>query len=68
MSTKLSDEGGRLEFEIGTCDLGAAASAIELTATAADQTQLEALKDVVARRLVRVSSNDQLIVTWTPTA
>jgi hypothetical protein len=56
VTTKLTDEGGRLEFDFGTCDLGAAASGIELTATAADQARLEALKDVVARHLIRFGS------------
>lgn len=68
VSTKLTDEGGRLEFDFGTCDLGAGPSGIELTATAADQAQLETLKDVVAHHLVRFGSNDQLAVTWTPGA
>ena len=51
----LTDEGGRLEFDFGTCDLEAAASGIELTATAADHARLETLKDVVARHLIRLA-------------
>ena len=68
VTSKLTDEGGRLEFDFGTCDLGVAASGIELTATAADQARLETLKDVVARHLIRFGSNDQLVVSWTPGA
>ena len=63
VSTKFTDEGGSLEFDFGTCDLEAAASGIELTATAADQARLETPKDVVARHLIRFGSNDQLVVT-----
>ena len=65
VTTKLTDEGGRLEFDFGTCDLGAAASGIELTATAADQARLETLKNVVARHLIRFGSYHQLVVSWT---
>ncbi len=68
VTSKLTDEGGRLEFDFGICDLGVAASGIELTATAADQARLETLKDVVARHLIRFGSNDQLVVSWTPGA
>jgi hypothetical protein len=39
---------------------------IELIGTAEDDAQLETLKDVVARHLVRFGANDQLTVSWTP--
>ena len=65
VSTELTDQGGRLEFDFGTCDVKAGPEGIELVGTAADEAQLEALKDVVARHLVRFGSNDELEVSWT---
>ena len=64
--TELTNEGGRLQFDFGTCDLKAAPTGIELIGTAENEAQLETLKDVVARHLVRFGANDQLTVSWTP--
>ncbi|HKN43216.1 MAG TPA: DUF2218 domain-containing protein [Propionibacteriaceae bacterium] len=64
--TELTDEGGRLEFDFGVCELKAAPTGIELIGTAEDAAQLETLKDVVARHLVRFGVNDQLTVSWMP--
>ena len=64
--TELTNEGGRLQFDFGTCDLKAAPTGIELIGSAEDEAQLETLKDVVARHLVRFGANDQLTVSWTP--
>lgn len=66
VKTELTDEGGRLEFDFGVCELKAAPTGIELIGAAEDAAQLETLKDVVARHLVRFGVNDQLTVTWTP--
>ena len=66
--TEVTDAGGRLEFDFGSCDLHAAPSGIELTGTSEDQAQLETLKDVVARHLIRFGANDELVVSWTPEA
>jgi hypothetical protein len=66
VKTELTDEGGRLEFDFGLCELKAAPTGIELIGTAEDAAQLETLKDVVARHLVRLGVNDQLTVSWTP--
>jgi hypothetical protein len=66
VKTEVTDEGGRLEFEFGVCDLKAAPTGIELIGSAEDDAQLETLKDVVARHLVRFGANDQLTVSWTP--
>jgi hypothetical protein len=66
VKTELTDGGGRLEFDFGTCDLKAAPRGIELIGTAEDAAQLETLKDVVARHLVRFGANDRLTVSWTP--
>jgi hypothetical protein len=59
-------EGGRLEFDFGICDLKAVPTGIDLIGIAEDAAQLETLKDVVARHLVRFGANDQLSVSWTP--
>ena len=66
VKTELTNEGGRLQFDFGTCDLTAAPTGIELIGTAEDEAQLETLKDVVARHLVRFGANDQLTVSWSP--
>ena len=66
VKTELTDGGGRLEFDFGVCELKAAPTGIELIGAAEDAAQLETLKDVVARHLVRFGVNDQLTVTWTP--
>jgi hypothetical protein len=66
VKTELTDEGGRLEFDFGVCELKAAPTGIELIGAAEDAAQLETLKDVVARHLVRFGVSDQLTVTWTP--
>jgi hypothetical protein len=66
VKTELTDGGGRLEFDFGVCELKAAPTGIELSGTAEDEAQLETLKDVVARHLIRFGVNDQLTVTWTP--
>ena len=66
--TEVTDTGGRLAFDFGSCDLHAAPSGIELTGTSEDQAQLETLKDVVARHLIRFGANDELVVSWTPEA
>jgi caffeoyl-CoA O-methyltransferase len=66
VKTELTDEGGRLEFDFGVCELKAAPTGIELIGATEDAAQLETLKDVVARHLVRFGVNDQLAVSWTP--
>jgi hypothetical protein len=66
VKTELTDQGGKLEFDFGICDLKAAPTGIELIGTAEDAAQLETLKDVVARHLVRFGANDELTVSWTP--
>jgi caffeoyl-CoA O-methyltransferase len=65
VQTELTDQGGRLEFDFGTCDLKAMPEGIELVGTAEDEAQLATLKDVVARHLVRFGTNDELAVSWT---
>jgi hypothetical protein len=64
--TEPTDEGGRLEFDFGVCELRAAPTGIELIGVAEDAAQLETLKDAVARHLVRFGVNDQLTVSWMP--
>ena len=65
MRTELTEEGGRLEFDFGVCDLKTAPTGIERIGTAEDASQLETLKDVVGRHLVRFGANDELAVSWT---
>ena len=65
VKTELTDQGGRLEFDFGLCDLKAMPDGIELVGTAEDEAQLGTLKDVVARHLVRFGTNDELTISWT---
>jgi hypothetical protein len=66
VKTEFTNAGGRLEFDFGVCELKAAPTGIELIGSAEDAVQLEMLKDVVARHLLRFGVNDQLKVSWTP--
>jgi hypothetical protein len=66
VSTELTEEGGRLQFDFGICDLKAGPTGIELIGTAEDAAQLEPLKDVVGRHLVRFGANDELTIAWMP--
>jgi hypothetical protein len=66
VETEHTEEGGRLQFDFGVCDLKAAPTGIELIGTARDAAQLATLKDVVGRHLVRFGANDELTVSWTP--
>jgi hypothetical protein len=68
VTTELIDEGGILEFDFGVCELKAAPTGIELIGTAEDEAQLQTLKDVVGRHLIRFGANDELVVAWTPEA
>ncbi len=65
VKTELTEQGGTLEVHFGSCDLKAMPDGIELVGTAEDEAQLETLKDVVARHLVRFGTNDELTVSWT---
>ena len=65
LKTELTDQGGRLEFDFGLCDLKAMPDGIELVGTAEDEAQLGTLKDVVARHLVRYGNTDELTISWT---
>jgi hypothetical protein len=65
VEAELTDEGGRLQFDFGVCDLKAAPTGIELIGTAEDAAQLAILKDVVGRHLIRFGANDELTVSWT---
>jgi uncharacterized protein len=62
VKAELTEEGGRLQFDFGVCDLKAAPTGIELIGTAEDPAQLETLKDVVGRHLVRFGANGELTV------
>ena len=62
--TELTEDGGRLQFDFGVCDLKAVPTGIELIGTAEDEAQLETLKEVVGRHLVRFGANDELAVSW----
>jgi hypothetical protein len=68
VKTEATAQGGKLQFDFGTCDLTAAAGGIEMRATAPDAAELETLTDVVARHLIRFGADDELVVSWAPGA
>ena len=61
---------GRIEFPAGVCVLDAALEpgTLILRVTAADEAGVAALKDVVARHLVRFAFREEIAVNWTRTA
>ncbi|WP_374469008.1 DUF2218 domain-containing protein [Phenylobacterium sp.] len=55
---------GRIEFPIGVCDLAADGDGLRITVTPAAADELEALKDVVVRHLVRFAFREELVFDW----
>jgi hypothetical protein len=58
---------GRIDFPAGVCELDAATHPGELIlrVSAGDEAGVAALKDVVARHLVRFAFREELAVDWT---
>jgi hypothetical protein len=55
---------GQISFSIGECRLNADESVLKMTLTAADDTQMAQLQDVVVRHLVRFAFREELKVDW----
>ena len=64
ITTKATDTGGELEFDFGRCHLAETETGIRLMASAASQSQLASVRDVVGRHLERFGAADGLVVTW----
>ncbi|GAA2045460.1 DUF2218 domain-containing protein [Catenulispora yoronensis] len=55
---------GSLTFSSGRCDLATGPGVLVLTVRAEDEERLAAVRDVVARHLVRFATQDELVVEW----
>mgnify|MGYP002737179364 CR=1 FL=1 len=55
---------GRIEFPIGEVELAADANGLTIRATPKDAAETEALRDVVARHLVRFAFRETLAFDW----
>jgi hypothetical protein len=55
---------GTIGFDIGDCKLHAEAETLRLDVESPDTEQLDRLKDVVERHLVRFAFREELAITW----
>ncbi|WP_445679224.1 DUF2218 domain-containing protein [Radicibacter daui] len=55
---------GTVKFSIGDCGMAASETALTLTLVAADAGQMDQLKDVVVRHLVRFAFREELAIAW----
>jgi hypothetical protein len=62
--TSYDDSTGRIEFELGDCNLSAGTDELTLEVSAAESDQVQRLKDVVGSHLERFGRRDQLTVSW----
>ncbi|HVI34100.1 DUF2218 domain-containing protein [Phenylobacterium sp.] len=58
------ERAGRIGFPAGDVDLRAEAETLSIALTAPGPAELEALKDVVVRHLVRFAFREELAVAW----
>jgi hypothetical protein len=55
---------GKVPFGAGACDLSADDEALTLTVSGDTETDIAALKDVVARHLVRFAFREEITMIW----
>ena len=60
------EHNGSITFQIGECALTADGEVLTITATSAGEAELEQLKDVIVRHLVRFAFREELPVEWRP--
>ena len=60
------EHAGNISFAIGECALAADDAALTITATSPGEAELEQLKDVVVRHLVRFAFREDIPVEWQP--
>lgn len=58
---------GSISFSSGECALAADGETLTISATAPDATNIDQLKDVIVRHLVRFAFREELQVDWEPT-
>lgn len=61
------EHAGSISFSIGECALTADDDALTITATAPAEADMDQLKDVIVRHLVRFAFREELQVEWQPT-
>lgn len=64
LPVSLTESHGRITFETGICTLAAESDALDIRVLAADVTQLDRLRDVVARHLERFAFREGLVMHW----
>ncbi len=60
------EHAGSITFAIGECGLAADDGALTITATSPGEAELEQLKDVIIRHLVRFAFREDIPVEWQP--
>jgi hypothetical protein len=60
----VSGDTGQITFTIGRCDLKSEAEVLTISVTATEPAELEPLKDVVIRHLVRFAFSEELAIDW----
>lgn len=60
------EHAGSITFAIGECALAADDGALTITATSPGDAELEQLKDVIVRHLVRFAFREDIPVEWQP--
>ena len=68
MSVEWTQTHGVVSFGWGSCAMEATSDGLALRAEAANDEDLQRVKDVVARHLGRYARRDRLTVTWQPSA
>jgi hypothetical protein len=58
---------GSIGFSIGECALTADGETLTITATSPAEADMEQLKDIIVRHLVRFAFREELKVEWQPT-
>lgn len=64
LSVEFDPQDGKIGFDIGEARLHADAETLKLTVEAPEAEQLDRLKDVVERHLVRFAFREELAITW----
>ena len=64
LTVTFDEHAGSITFSIGTCRLKADSSALHIDLTAPSAEDMEQLKDVVIRHLVRFAFREELQPTW----
>ncbi|MCR5879126.1 DUF2218 domain-containing protein [Phenylobacterium sp. J367] len=64
LPVKQAGDAGRITLGLGQADLLAESGTLRITLTSPDAGQLDPLKDVVARHLVRFAFREELVFDW----